>query len=160
MTTSMTSMKMAQDYMMAFNSHDLDKFISFYDNNCTVEDIGVGRTIHGAQELKKGWGEFFKGFPDAKMEFKNAVQSGDWMASEWVMTGTHTGELKGEGNMPTMAPTNKKVNVKGASFIQIRNNKIVQETDYWNAATFIMQLGMMQGMMQGMQSERAGMGSM
>ncbi len=148
MTTS-TSTKMTQEYLMAFNSHDLDKFVSFYDNNCTVEDIGLARTMHGAQEVKNGWANFFKGFPDAKMEFKNTIQSGDWTASEWVLTGTNTGTIAAAGNMPEMSATNKKISLKGAGFIQMRNNKIIKETDYWNAAAFMMQMGMMPDMMQG-----------
>jgi predicted ester cyclase len=89
-----------------------------------------------------------KAFPDIKLEFKNMFRMGDQAASQWVMTGTNTGSMAMR-NMPEMPPSNKKFSIKGAGFIQLQNEKIVMETEYYNALDFMMQLGMMPNMMQG-----------
>jgi steroid delta-isomerase-like uncharacterized protein len=140
-TTSMT--KLAQDYLAAFNSHDLEKFLSFYANDCTLEDMGLGRIYHGKDEIRKSYGEFFMGFPDVHMEFKSDFRDGDWNGTEWVMSGTNKGNLTGMGNMPDIPATNKKMNLRGATIAQWRGDKILRETDYWNATTFMQQLGLM-----------------
>ncbi len=143
-TTTLT--KLSQDYLAAFNSHDMEKFLSFYASDCTVDDIGLGQVFHGQQEFRKSYENFFKGFPDIKMEFKMEIRSGDWSAGEWVMTGTHKGTIPSMGNMPELKATNKKISIRGATISQWRDNKIIRESDYWNGATFMMQLGLMPNM--------------
>jgi steroid delta-isomerase-like uncharacterized protein len=139
-TTSMT--KLSQDYLAAFNSHDLEKFLSFYANDCTVEDMGLGKIYHGKDEVRKSYSDFFKGFPDVRMEFKTDFRAGDWDATEWVMSGTNKGNLTGMENMPEIQATNKKMNLRGATITQWKGDKISRETDYWNAFTFMQQLGL------------------
>ena len=143
-TNTMT--KLSQDYLAAFNSHDIEKFLSFYSNDCTIEDMGLGVTRHSMQETRKYYSDFFKAFPDIKMEFKTNFRSGDWSATEWVMTGTNKGNIPSMGNMPEIPATNKKINLRGATISQLRGDKISRETDYWNAATFMQQLGLMPSM--------------
>ncbi len=143
-TTSLT--KLSQDYLAAFNSHDMEKFLMFYTNDCVVEDIGLGQVYRGVQGVRKSYTDFFKAFPDVKMEFKTDFRSGDWSATEWVMTGTHKGDLPSQGNMPVIPATNKKISFRGATVSQWRGEKISREADYWNLATFMQQLGLMQSM--------------
>jgi steroid delta-isomerase-like uncharacterized protein len=145
MVTSTIS-KLSQDYLAAFNSHNMERFISFYANDCVVEDIGLAQTYHGVREVRKTYENLYKAFPDIKMEFKNDFRSGDWSATEWVMTGTNTGELSGLGNMPAVPATNKKMSHKGATIVQWRGDKIIRETDYYNVITMMQQLGLMPSM--------------
>ena len=143
-TATMT--KLAQDYSKAFNSHDLEKLISFFASDCTVENVGTGMIYRGVQEVKNYYRDFFKAFPDVKMEFKTNFTSGEWWATEWEMTGTNSGNMPSSGNFPELKATNKKFNIKGATISQWRNDKTIRSTYYWNAAGLMMQLGIMSGM--------------
>lgn len=139
-TTALT--KLSQDYLAAFNAHDLEKFLTFYTDDCIVEDAGLGIIFRGLQELRKSYLDFFKAFPDIKMEFKNDFQSGDWAATEWTMNGTQKGNMAPVGNLPAVPATNKKINFKGATISHRRGSKISRETDYFNGATMMQQLGL------------------
>jgi steroid delta-isomerase-like uncharacterized protein len=134
--------KTTQEFMAAFNSHDVDKILSLYTDDCIVEDVAKGKVYHGMQEFKKYNNDYFAAFPDARLEFKIDIRLGDWAAYEWVMTGTHRGILPASKNMPEMSPTNKKFSIRGATISQIRNDKVIRETNYYDMASFMMQLGL------------------
>jgi steroid delta-isomerase-like uncharacterized protein len=140
-TTTIT--KLSQDYLNAFNSHDLEKMASYYTSDCTVESVGTGQVKRGMQEIKKYYQDFFTAFPDARMEFTNDFRCNDWSATEWMLTGTHKGMMPGNAGMPELPPTNKKISIKGTTINHIRNDKIMKETDYWNAVPWMQQLGVM-----------------
>jgi steroid delta-isomerase-like uncharacterized protein len=140
-TTSLT--KLTQEFMTAYNSHDIEKIISLSTNDFTNEDVGAGIVYHGLLEERKYFSNLFTAFPDAKMEIKTDFRSGDWGAMEWVMTGTHKGTLAGSGSMPDIPATGKKVTIKGATINQYRGDKVTRGTDYWNMASFMQQLGLM-----------------
>jgi steroid delta-isomerase-like uncharacterized protein len=143
-TTALT--KLSQDYLAAFNSHDIDKLLSFYTIDCTLEDTGLGMVYNGQQQLGMFHSNFFQAFPDIKMEFKTDFRSGDWWATESVLIGTNTGNIPSIGGMPEIPATNRNINLKGAMIVQLRGEKINRQTNYWNMATYLMQLGLMPGM--------------
>jgi steroid delta-isomerase-like uncharacterized protein len=138
-----TLTRLSQDYLAAFNSHDMDKFLSFYAGDCVVEDTGLGTVFHGLQEFKESYSDFFKAFPDIRMEIRTDFRSGDWSATEWVMNGTNKGNIAQVGNLPETPATNKNIHFKGATISQWHNNKIIRETDYYNPVTMMQQLGLM-----------------
>jgi len=63
----------------------------------------------------------FKAFPDLKATILDMIAEGDRVAYVRVLTGTHTGEpFRG------IPATGKKVEMKGALFARIAENKIVE----------------------------------
>jgi len=61
-----------------------------------------------------------------------------WAAIEWVMSGTHKGDL------PGMPATGKRFSsVRGSTILELEGGKIRRESDYWDAATFMKQVGML-----------------
>lgn len=117
--------------LAAVNSRDIEKFLSFYTDDCVYEDIAVGKVNRGKEELKAFFTAMFVWSPDVKIEEKSIFSSGDWVATEWVMTGTHTGDL------PEMSATGKSFSIRGASIIQLRDGKVSRQSDYWNMASFL-----------------------
>ena len=125
-----------KDSFAAGNSHDIDKVISFFTNDCVYEDVAIGRVNRGKEELKAFFKEMFVWSPDAKIELKSVFSAGDWAASEWVMTGTHAGDT------PELPATGKSFSVRGTSIIQMRNGKLSRQSDYWNLMSFLQQVGL------------------
>jgi len=77
------------------------------------------------------------------MTATSVVVSGNTVAMEWTMSGTHTGPLVGP--MGTIPASNKRVTVKGAEFTRHdAQGLIVDERGYFDMASFMMQLGLMQ----------------
>jgi steroid delta-isomerase-like uncharacterized protein len=129
--------KMLKEWAAAWNSHDLDKIISFYTDDCVLEDNGLGVVCHGKKELVALCKSSFIDVPDVRFESKSLFNTGNWVAWEWTMTGTQV-----HSSNPAIPATGKRFSVRGASIIEIHNGKIRRETDYYNMLTMMQQLGL------------------
>jgi steroid delta-isomerase-like uncharacterized protein len=128
-----------KDAMAAVNSHDVDKAVTFYADDCIYEDLGAIRVNKGKEEIKAYLSEIYSMSQDVKLDVKSEHIEGNYYASEWVMTGTNTGKIMG------LPATRKKFTIRGASFFQIRDGKISHQTDYWNLMSFLQELGFISG---------------
>jgi steroid delta-isomerase-like uncharacterized protein len=70
-------------------------------------------------------------------ELTSRLATGRQGGAEWVMRGTH------RGDMPGLPATGKQVDLRGASIFDLADGKIRRCSDYWNVATFLKQLGLM-----------------
>lgn len=122
--------KMLKDYTAAWNSYDVNKILPFFTDDCVYEDAALGVVNHGKKELTAFINSASTNTPDVKIELKSAFGAGDWAGSEWVITGTYL-------------PTGKKFSIRGASITEMRKGKISRNTDYWNMAAFLRQVGLM-----------------
>jgi steroid delta-isomerase-like uncharacterized protein len=132
--------RVAKDYLEAWNSHDVDKIASFFTDDGVYEDVALGVAHRGKKELKDFFKSMFVSFPDLKIELKSTVLSstGDWTASEWVMSGTFA-----QSSIPGVPATGKSFSVRGASVTEYRDGKMSRNTDYWSLASFLQQVGLM-----------------
>ena len=129
--------KVVKDYIAAINSHDLERIASFYTNNGIEEDWAFGIVIHGKKEIKEIFGATFIASPDLKVKLRSSFSVGDWVASEWVMSGTAIGDFMG------LKGTGKKWSVRGASITQVSKGKIKRNADYYNLTTILQQMGLL-----------------
>jgi len=124
-----------REYLTTWNTHDLDKMASFFTDDCVYENLASGHVYRGKDSLK-AWAKMtFEIIPDFKVDAASLFVSGDWLACEWVMTGTQT------GNAPDLPATGKSFRVRGSSIVQLKDGKILRNADYWDWATFMHQLG-------------------
>ncbi|MBL7209749.1 MAG: ester cyclase [Dehalococcoidia bacterium] len=128
-----------KDYLAAWNSHDVDKILSFFTDDCIYEDVAAGNVSRGKEELKAFISFTFAAFPDFKLDSKSVFGAGDWGASEWVMSGTQAGDL------PGIPATGKSFSARGASIMELHKGKLSRNTDYWNFASFLQQVGLLPG---------------
>jgi steroid delta-isomerase-like uncharacterized protein len=126
-----------EDWARLWSSHDLDRLTALFTDDVVYEDVTLGRVNRGKGEFRSFAEEFFAGFPDVTFEQKSRFASGSHGDVEWLMRGTH------RGDMPGMPATGKQVEVRGASILEFANDKIRRCSDYWDMATFLKQLGMM-----------------
>ena len=127
----------------AWDSHDVEKIVSFYTDDCLYEDLAVGAEKRGKKEVIEFIREFFVGFPDVKITITGTFFSNDRVCLEWVMAGTHS------GNLPGMPATGKTISVRGAGVQEIEENRVCRQSDYYNMATLLQQLGVLPPMPQG-----------
>jgi steroid delta-isomerase-like uncharacterized protein len=121
----------------AINNRNMEKFFSCYTDDCIYEDLAVGKINHGKAELKAFYDELLVMAADVKMEEKLNIRAGDLVASEWVMSGTNTGDI------PAIRATGKKFSIRGCSIIQLRDGKISRQSDYYNFVSLLQQLGVL-----------------
>jgi len=120
-----------------WSSHDVDHLLSLFTDDCLYEDVTFGVANRGKAELRAFADGIFAVFPDFKVELTTRFSAGDWAVMEWTISGTHKGDL------PGMSATNKTFSIRGATIIELRSGKIKRNSDYWDLATFLKQVGLM-----------------
>jgi len=127
------------NYIAAWNEHNLQKIDGFYADEVIWYDSGYDYTTRGKKNVSKAITDAFMGYvPDMYW-----AKSGDVFISEntiiyeWVYGGTFNGEWDGT------AIKNQKFEIKGLSTTTINNNgKIIAHKDYYDLHGFKKQLGL------------------
>ena len=134
-TTRLESMVNA--YVGAWVSHDAKKISSFFTDDGVYEDVGLGAVNRGRDAIRAFVAGGFVTFPDFNVVLTSLFVTEDRAASEWIMTGTHLGDS------PGLPATGKPISVRGASIIEFRDDKIQRDSDYWDTASFLRQIGVL-----------------
>ena len=109
------------EHTAAWNSHDLDRLMSLFVDDCVFEaSRGLeshGRRFVGRAQVRSAFSEVLDSMPDANWgEGRHFVISGDYGVSEWRLTGT----LLNGG----------RVDVLGCDFLTVRDNRIVRKNSF------------------------------
>lgn len=105
----------------AWNSHDLDRLMSLFVDDCVFEASGGpeshGRRFVGRSQVRTAFADVFDSMPDANWgDARHFVISDDYGVSEWRLTGTlHDGS---------------RVDVLGCDFLTTCDNKIVRKNSF------------------------------
>ena len=105
----------------AWNSHDIDRLMSLFADDCVFEASGgpepYGCRFAGQAQVRTAFADVFDSMPDAKWgEGRHFPISDDYAVSEWRLTGTL---LDGH-----------RVDVLGCDFLTVRDNKIVRKNSF------------------------------
>lgn len=128
------SENIVRQYHEALNSHDYDKIRQLLHPQYSHTDNDGNR-----REGPQGGIEFltmiFNAFPDWRMNVKNIKSTGDITVTEFTAEGTQKGVFM------DVNPTNRRVAVPVCGVIEIKDNKLYSERDYWDNAAVMQQLG-------------------
>lgn len=125
-----------------FNSHKLDLNDQLEANEVRVEAAGAPGVMNRDQARAYNR-QFVDAFPDIHFDLKDIVAQGDLVAVSWVAKGTHKAPLTYASTGYSLPPTNRTATVPGSSIFEIRNNKIVRSSGYWDQMTLFTQLGVL-----------------
>ena len=123
----------AEDWIAAWNSHDVEKVLPVFTQDVLYEDVTFGAVNHGSGDLRKFAAFFFDAVPDMRLELIHSFVEHGHGSIEWRLTGTDKGVYK----------TGKKFSVRGASIIDLRGGKIARNLDFYDAATMMRQVGLL-----------------
>ena len=127
----------------AISRQDLNAFADLYAANAVVNDPSYPEPLKGRDAVRKDIADFVTAFPDLRVTADTSIASGNIIAAEWTMTGTHKGPLP----LPTgsIAATNKPFRMKVATFERLDGDgRIVEERRYYDLAGMMEQLGITQ----------------
>jgi steroid delta-isomerase-like uncharacterized protein len=124
------------------NSHNLDHNDQFLANDVRVEAAGAPGVMNRDQGRAYNQ-QFLDAFPDLHFDLKDIIAQGDLVSVSWVAKGTHKAPLKYGSTGITLSPTNRMATVPGCTITEVRNNKIVRQSVYWDQVTFLTQLGVL-----------------
>jgi len=136
--TQAQSEKMLREYCAAWSpAPDIDKIVAFFTDDCVYENIPREQAYRGKEGVRTYVKACYDAIPDFKVEATSVFVSGDWAACEWVMSGTQSGVT---ADFPG---TGKSFKMRGSSIVQLKDGKIHRNSDYWDMATFLRQIGLM-----------------
>lgn len=110
-------------------------------DQCLAKDYVYREATIGEKRGPQGWKEIFQlyktAFPDCRLKIDEQIAEGDKVVTRWTARGTQRGSLLG------IAPTNKSVTVQGVIISHIRDGKIVEEFETYDAWGMFRQMGSM-----------------
>ena len=115
----------------AVNKGNFDLFREAVAPDCLDHDPAPGQGP-GPEGYRKFFSAMRTAFPDMIVAPETMVADDDSLAFAYTMTGTHQGVLMG------IAPTGKKINIRGMQISKFRDGKMVER---WGSSD---QLGMLQ----------------
>jgi steroid delta-isomerase-like uncharacterized protein len=89
----------------------------------------------GREEFREGVIAMLSAFSDREVEIADQVVAGDKVATRWLATGVHSGDLNG------IPATGRSVRLTGISIDRIAGGKIVESWEVTDDAGLLRQLG-------------------
>lgn len=134
-STTLTPDSFAREWLDAFDSHDIDRLLTYYTDDAFYEDVpnvenGWDVPLRGHQMIRESVAGGFEEMSDLGFEFVSASSAGDRMVVEWIMTGTHYRDFTG------------RFSIRGVSVIELEGDKIASVSDYYDVYLLLSQLGM------------------
>ena len=102
--------------------------VDLVDEMMTGESVGhlEGGDTKGSVAFRQHQAMFLAAVPDMRIEVEDVISEGDRAAVRWRVQGTHSGNGLG------LAPTQRRVDARGTTWLVIRDGKIVEGWDTWN----------------------------
>ena len=126
-----------EEHLAAYNAHDIDGAGAVLDEDVLYFDATYADAQRGRQAaIDNLISPYVRAIPDIEWVLRSEpIIAGDGIAYEWTVTGTNTGTFLG------IPAKNQKINIKGMSFVRIKNGKITYKADYYDAQTLNKQMG-------------------
>ncbi|HEX8221991.1 MAG TPA: ester cyclase [Chloroflexia bacterium] len=132
--------ELVKRYYDAFNRGDLDEAARAFSPDVETTEPGAG-TMHSVDQWKAYGAGFKRAMPDARLNFKSAVEQGNTLAVEGTFTGTHTGPLlTPAGEVP---PTGRSIELPYIDIFTAEGGLLVTHRVYYDQITMLSQLGLM-----------------
>jgi len=129
----------AKTFHEAWAESDPDKGAAVIADDCIYVDVPRNEIQKGPDGYRKDYERWRSAFPDGTVEITKVIADGDWVVIEFTNSGTNTGPLKSSiGEFP---PTNRKIEVKYCSVMEIKDGKVISGRDYYDVSTILHQLG-------------------
>jgi predicted ester cyclase len=91
----------------------------------------------GMEHLRRLWPSVKEAIPDFRAEVQQQLTQGDRVASHWLFSGTHQGNLFG------VPATGKSVRFQNLSIARVIDQKVVQYNSETGWLDFLMQVGIL-----------------
>ncbi|MCD6029296.1 MAG: hypothetical protein K0S78_1470 [Thermomicrobiales bacterium] len=124
------------EWLVAFNAGDADRLLALLADDALWEEPAIGLAARGPDQILAHLDALFTAAPDIAYEVTDIVVTDDRAVLEWVVTGTYTSDFPG---LPPAA--GQPFTFRGASVFELAGGKVLRYTEYWDAYTFLVQLG-------------------
>ena len=136
------NVKLVQRWVDASNAHNPELIGETLHSD--YEYVFSDTSFKGKENAIREWKIFFEGFPDFKYEVQQIIADGDCVVAKLRMTGTQSGPFRFEGMHSLNDPipvSNKPIDIPTCSLFYIKDEKIILLERYWDSATLLRQIG-------------------
>jgi steroid delta-isomerase-like uncharacterized protein len=124
-----------------WNERDFDGASTLVDGGAVIIETPTNETFRGPDGSREENQKWATAFPDGRVEFRDAIPSDEAVALELTFRGTNTGPFASPtGEIP---PTGRPVEFDYCTLWRIENGKIVAGRHYYDTATVMRQLGLL-----------------
>jgi len=123
--------------MESENVHEFDVTLGTFEHP-RYEIIPTGDVFDGADAVMGYFQDTRTAFPDQRNELIALHHADDAVIVEFMLRGTHEGPLRG------IPPTGKEFELRCVAFFLFEEDRLVCERAYFDAATIMAQLGLIQ----------------
>ena len=136
------TMTITRSMFDAFNKRDFNQIVSLTSDRFDWIDLPTGMKFTGKDGLNQWCHLWANAFSDAKVEIVNHFVSGEFVCTEYIGRGKHTGQLVlGSQKIP---PSNRSVEFHLCNVTRVQDGKIIGGQVYYDLLTMMRQLGMEQ----------------
>jgi steroid delta-isomerase-like uncharacterized protein len=129
--------RILQEWADAWSAHEPDRLLALFTPEVLYEDVTFGVAVRGSEQLRTFATNVFAAVPDLRIELDRHFGNGSMAAMEWVMSGTHRGDF------PGLPGTGKRFSFRGVTVVELAGGRIQRNSDYWDAATLMRQVGLL-----------------
>lgn len=134
---SQETTRLVTDLLDAWNSHDLDRIVSFYAPEYEGIDVAFAAPRRGREDIRQTMALYLQTFPDLHITQESLVVQDNRAALAWIGRGTHQGRLM---NIP---PTGREVKIRGTTFFTIHGGQITHSLFVWDVAGALRAIGLL-----------------
>lgn len=113
----------------------MDAADEIYAPDYIGHDANFPEDIRGVGAAKQIAATYRSAFPDSEFTVEDQIAEGDKVATRLTVRGTHQGELEG------IAPTGKRVEIKGIVISRIAEGKIAEAWSVFDILGMMQQIG-------------------
>ena len=121
MTEPGVTVSVLEQFLAAFNRHDLEAIMSFFADDCELlmprGKEPWGTRYLGKAAVREGLASRFAGIPDVHYGDDRHWVAGNLAVSTWLLTGT--------------TRTGDELRVRGVDLLEFRDGKVIKKDSYW-----------------------------
>ncbi len=143
MMATRSALEVASEYVAALAARDSDRMNSLRSHDFVLEFVhrDAFKNPLSADDTRMFWPNWFVAFPELDVEVTRTIAAEEVVVTQWTFTGTNAGPLEGILGEARIDPTLNTINLRGASFFDIRDGLIRHETIYIDVVTLMVELG-------------------
>jgi steroid delta-isomerase-like uncharacterized protein len=132
----------AKAQVLAYNEKNWDAVRASMPRNAVYDEVATRRKMEGIDQIIACWKGWATALPDSKATFHNASAGNNVVTLEVTWRGTHKGPLE----LPSgqVAPTNRSIELRACQVVEMVDGKPQTIRHYFDMATMLEQLGLMQ----------------
>lgn len=131
---------LVRELFEAWNNRDYDAVAERVAPDCTMMDMGNGRTLQGPDGFLEFSKALFAALPDVQFSLDHLMTQGDTVVIEYTGRGTHTGDLVLPAG--TIPATGRSLTVHACEVDEVENGKIQKARVYVDSGAIMAQLGL------------------